>query len=292
MHLLILEFINNMKIFLQNLFLKKLALSGFVFLCVLLFLSVFIPFISPYEQDIYGAVHFETAGQPPSFSHWFGTDTAGRDMLTITIRAGFYSLKVAFGVVFFSVLIGVPIGMFAGVASKRIDEIIMRITDGFLAFPPLILPIAITAALGPSLNNVIIGISISWFPWYVRIARSQALIISSLDYVSISRSMGAGKLHVIKTHILPNSFSPILTQATIDAGYAILTAAGLSFIGLGAQHPDVEWGLLITQSRAQFINHWWEVFFPGIFILLTVASFNIIGDELRNTTNEKRFNSG
>ncbi len=292
MHLLILEFINNMKIFLQNLFLKKLALSGFVFLCVLLFLSVFIPFISPYEQDIYGAVHFETAGQPPSFSHWFGTDTAGRDMLTITIRAGFYSLKVAFGVVFFSVLIGVPIGMFAGVASKRIDEIIMRITDGFLAFPPLILPIAITAALGPSLNNVIIGISISWFPWYVRIARSQALIISSLDYVSISRSMGAGKLHVIKTHILPNSFSPILTQATIDAGYAILTAAGLSFIGLGAQHPDVEWGLLITQSRAQFINHWWEVFFPGIFILLTVASFNIIGDELRNTTNEKRLNSG
>jgi len=281
-----------MKIFLQNLFLKKLALSGFVFLCVLLFLSVFIPFISPYEQDIYGAVHFETAGQPPSFSHWFGTDTAGRDMLTITIRAGFYSLKVAFGVVFFSVLIGVPIGMFAGVASKRIDEIIMRITDGFLAFPPLILPIAITAALGPSLNNVIIGISISWFPWYVRIARSQALIISSLDYVSISRSMGAGKLHVIKTHILPNSFSPILTQATIDAGYAILTAAGLSFIGLGAQHPDVEWGLLITQSRAQFINHWWEVFFPGIFILLTVASFNIIGDELRDTTNEKRLNSG
>lgn len=292
MHLLILEFINNMKIFLQNLFLKKLALSGFVFLCGLLFLSVFIPFISPYEQDIYGAVHFETAGQPPSFSHWFGTDTAGRDMLTITIRAGFYSLKVAFGVVFFSVLIGVPIGMFAGVSSKRIDEIIMRITDGFLAFPPLILPIAITAALGPSLNNVIIGISISWFPWYVRIARSQALIISSLDYVSISRSMGAGKLHVIKTHILPNSFSPILTQATIDAGYAILTAAGLSFIGLGAQHPDVEWGLLITQSRAQFINHWWEVFFPGIFILLTVASFNIIGDELRNTTNEKRLNSG
>ena len=292
MRLLILEFINNMKIFLQNLFLKKLALSGFVFLCVLLFLSVFIPFISPYEQDIYGAVHFETAGQPPSFSHWFGTDTAGRDMLTITIRAGFYSLKVAFGVVLFSVLIGVPIGMFAGVSSKRIDEIIMRITDGFLAFPPLILPIAITAALGPSLNNVIIGISISWFPWYVRIARSQALIISSLDYVSISRSMGAGKLHVIKTHILPNSFSPILTQATIDAGYAILTAAGLSFIGLGAQHPDVEWGLLITQSRAQFINHWWEVFFPGIFILLTVASFNIIGDELRNTTNEKRLNSG
>ncbi len=287
MHLLILESISNMKIFFQNLFIRKLALLAFVFLCVLLSLSIFIPFISPYEQDIYGAVHFESAGQPPSLSHWFGTDAAGRDMFTITIRAGFYSLKVAFGVVFFSVLIGAPIGMYSGVAGKRTDEIIMRITDGFLAFPPLILPLAITAALGPSLNNVIFGIAVSWFPWYVRIARSQALIISTLDYVSISRSMGANKFHIIKTHILPNSFSPIGTQATIDAGYAILTAAGLSFIGLGAQHPDVEWGLLITQSRSQFINHWWEVFFPGILILLTVASFNIIGDEMRNTTTVK-----
>ena len=287
MHLLILESISNMKIFFQKLFIRKLALLAFVFLCVLLSLSIFIPFISPYEQDIYGAVHFESAGQPPSLSHWFGTDAAGRDMFTITIRAGFYSLKVAFGVVFFSVLIGAPIGMYSGVAGKRTDEIIMRITDGFLAFPPLILPLAITAALGPSLNNVIFGIAVSWFPWYVRIARSQALIISTLDYVSISRSMGANKFHIIKTHILPNSFSPIGTQATIDAGYAILTAAGLSFIGLGAQHPDVEWGLLITQSRSQFINHWWEVFFPGILILLTVASFNIIGDEMRNTTTVK-----
>jgi len=291
MELLIPEYTNKMKIFIQNLILRKSVVPALVFLGSLFFLSVLIPFISPYEQDIYGAVHFDIAGQPPSFSHWFGTDTAGRDIFTITIRAGFYSLKVAFGVVFFSILIGVPIGMFSGISGARIDEAIMRITDGFLAFPPLIMPLAIAAALGPSLNSVILGISISWFPWYVRIARSQALIISSLDYVSISRSMGAGKFHIIKTHIIPNSFSSILTQATIDAGYAILTVAGLSFIGLGAQHPDVEWGLLITQSRAQFINHWWEVFFPGIFIVLTVTSFNIIGDELRATSNEKNLNN-
>ena len=238
--------------------------------------------MSPYSQDIYGSVHFEIAGQPPSFSHWFGTDTAGRDMFTITIRAAFYSLKIAVGVVFFSVLVGVPIGMFSGVSNKITDEVIMRITDGFLAFPPMILPLAITAILGPSLNNVIIGISVSWFPWYVRIARSQSLVISSLDYVSISKSMGASKYHIIKTHILPNSLTPIFTQASIDAGYAILTAAGLSFIGLGAQHPEVEWGLLVTQSRAQFLNHWWVVFFPGIFMCLTVVCFNIIGDEFRN----------
>ena len=286
MHLLIQELTANLKSFFKKLFFKKWAFSASIFLFGLFFLSVFIPYISPYSKDIYGSVHFEKAGSPPSFSHWFGTDSAGRDMFTITIRAGLQSLKVAFGVVFLSVLVGVPIGMFAGVSGKRIEEIIMRITDGFLAFPPLLLPLAITAALGPSLNNIILGISIAWFPWYVRIARSQAITILSLDYVSFSKSLDASKTHIIKAHILPNSIGPILTQATIDSGYAILTASGLSFIGLGAQHPDVEWGLLITQSRAQFINHWWEVVFPGVFIILTVASFNIIGDEMRKDLNE------
>ena len=271
-----------MKYLFTNLLLSKISKVAFLFLCGLLFFSIFIPFLSPYEQDIYGAVHFDIAGNPPSLSHWFGTDSAGRDIFTITIRAGYSSLKVACGVVFFSVLIGMPIGMFSGVSSKKTDNLIMRITDGFLAFPPLILPLAITAVLGPSLNNIIFGISISWFPWYVRLARSQALIISSLDYVSIAKSMGASKLHIIKNHIFPNSVSPILIQGSIDAGYAILTAAGLSFLGLGAQHPEVEWGLLITQSRVQFLNQWWEVFFPGLFIVLTVISFNILGDELRD----------
>ena len=287
MDLLIQESKSDMKYIFQNHFLSKASQAALLFLFVLLFSSIVIPFISSYEQDIYGAVHFEIAGRSPSLSHWFGTDSAGRDVFTITIRAGYSSLKVAFGVVFFSVLIGVPIGMFSGVSGKKIDGIIMRITDGFLAFPPLLLPLAITAVLGPSLNNIIFGISISWFPWYVRIARSQALIISSLDYVSISKSMGASKLHIIKNHILPNSINPLLIQGSIDAGYAILTAAGLSFLGLGAQHPEVEWGLLITQSRAQFINQWWEVFFPGVFIILTVCSFNILGDELRNSPIKK-----
>jgi len=287
MYLLILGHINNMKIYFQKLFVRQDTTIAFVFLFGLFLMSLVLPFVSPYSNDIYGAVNFEVAGQPPSMLHWFGTDTAGRDMFTITVRAGISSLKVAFGVVLFSVLTGVPLGLFAGISKKRTDEIIMRITDGFLGFPPLMLPLAITSALGPSLNNVIIGISVSWFPWYVRIARSQAIIISSLDYVSISRSMGASEFHIIKKHILPNSINPILTQASIDAGYAILAAAGLSFIGLGAQHPEVEWGLLITQSRAQFINHWWEVFFPGVFILLTVASFNIIGDGLRDAMSSK-----
>ena len=272
---------------LEKLLIKKSTTIALSFLLLLITSSFLVPLLSPYADDLYGAVSFEVVGQPPSFTHWFGTDSAGRDLFTLTIHAGQSSLKVAFGVVLLSMMIGVPIGMFSGISGRKVDELLMRITDGFLAFPPLILPLLITSVLGPSLNNVIIGISISWFPWYVRIVRSQALIISSMGYVSMSKSMGAGKLHIMKKHIFPNSIGPVLVQGTIDAGYAILTAAGLSFIGLGAQHPETEWGLLLTQSRAQFINHWWEVFFPGLFIVLTVISFNVIGDDLRNSTNPK-----
>ena len=268
-------------------YMKRTSRIAFSFILLIIVSSILVQFLSPYADDLNGAVHLEIGGQPPSIKHWFGTDAAGRDLFTLTIYAGLSSLKVAFSVVLISIAIGVPIGMFSGVSSRNIDEVLMRITDGFLAFPPLMLPLIITSVLGPSLNNVIIGISMSWFPWYVRIARSQAMIILSSGYVSVSKSMGAGKLHIIKKHIFPNSIGPILVQGTIDAGYAILTASGLSFIGLGARHPEVEWGLLITQSRAQFLNHWWEVLFPGLFIIFTVISFNIIGDELRKSTNPK-----
>ncbi len=271
----------------SHMYMKRTSRIAFSFILLIIAFSILVQFLSPYADDLNGAVHLEIGGQPPSIKHWFGTDAAGRDLFTLTIYAGLSSLKVAFSVVLLSIAIGVPIGMFSGVSSRNIDEVLMRITDGFLAFPPLMLPLIITSVLGPSLNNVIIGISMSWFPWYVRIARSQAMIILSSGYVSVSKSMGAGKLHIIKEHIFPNSISPILVQGTIDAGYAILTASGLSFIGLGARHPEVEWGLLITQSRAQFLNHWWEVLFPGLFIIFTVISFNVIGDELRKFTNPK-----
>lgn len=271
----------------SHMHMKSTFRIAFSFILLIIASSILVQFLSPYADDLNGAVHLEIGGQPPSIKHWFGTDAAGRDLFTLTIYAGLSSLKVAFSVVLLSIAIGVPIGMFSGVSSRNIDEVLMRITDGFLAFPPLMLPLIITSVLGPSLNNVIIGISMSWFPWYVRIARSQAMIILSSGYVSVSKSMGAGKLHIIKKHIFPNSIGPILVQGTIDAGYAILTASGLSFIGLGARHPEVEWGLLITQSRAQFLNHWWEVLFPGLFIIFTVISFNVIGDELRKITNPK-----
>ena len=201
---------------------------------------------------------------------------------TLTIYAGISSLKVGILSILIAVLIGMPLGIVAGLEKGWIENGIMRISDSFLAFPPLILPMLITAVLGPSLSNVIIGIGISWFPWYARIARAQALIISEQDYVLVSKSMGANRYHILKKHIFPNSLSPVLVQATIDVGYAILISSALSFIGLGAQPPEVEWGLLITQSRAQFLSHWWVVFFPGLFIILSVISFNLIGDGIKS----------
>ena len=266
----------------NNLLQRKSIAIPFTFLLFVWITAICIPLISPYSDDINGAVNFKIGPTPPSLSHWFGTDIAGRDMFTLTIYAGISSLKVGILSILIAVLIGMPLGIVAGLEKGWIENGIMRISDSFLAFPPLILPMLITAVLGPSLSNVIIGIGISWFPWYARIARAQALIISEQDYVLVSKSMGANRYHILKKHIFPNSLSPVLVQATIDVGYAILISSGLSFIGLGAQPPEVEWGLLITQSRAQFLSHWWVVFFPGIFIILSVISFNLIGDGIKS----------
>tara|TARA_B100001250_G_scaffold349653_1_gene320977 strand:- start:679 stop:1521 length:843 start_codon:yes stop_codon:yes gene_type:complete len=266
---------------------KNTTIFSILFLSTVILFAVLIPFLSPYSDDLRGAVHLEINNQAPSLSHFFGTDAAGRDMFTLTLRGGLVSIRVAISVVFMSIALGVPLGLVAGVSEKRVDEVIMRICDAFLSFPPLVLPIVIAVALGGSLNSVIVGISISWFPWYVRIARAQAITIKSSDYVLISKSMGGSLFHIVTKHILPNSISPVIVQGSIDAGYAILTVAGLSFIGLGAEPPLPEWGLLITASRAQFLYHWWVVVFPGVFILLTVLCFNIIGDDLRDYLNPK-----
>ena len=282
-----LERYDNMKsffIFAQH---KNTTIVSILFLSTVILFAVLIPFLSPYSDDLRGAVHLEINNQAPSLSHFFGTDAAGRDMFTLTLRGGLVSIRVAISVVFMSIALGVPLGLVAGVSEKRVDEVIMRICDAFLSFPPLVLPIVIAVALGGSLNSVIVGISISWFPWYVRIARAQAITIKSSDYVLISKSMGGSLFHIVTKHILPNSISPVIVQGSIDAGYAILTVAGLSFIGLGAEPPLPEWGLLITASRAQFLYHWWVVVFPGVFILLTVLCFNIIGDDLRDYLNPK-----
>jgi peptide/nickel transport system permease protein len=252
-----------------------------IFLLILiLILSFFVPLIRGGIISHYD-LHFERALQPPSFLYPFGTDSLGRDLFSITFMAAKSSFFVGFGVVILAALIGVPIGMVAGFKGGFFDTVLIRITDGFLAFPPLILPFTITALLGPSLINIIIAIAVAWFPWYVRIVRAKTLEIRSSGYIEYSIVMKAGWAHILKIHIFPNIFPAVLIQASADIGYAILMAAGLSFLGLGAQPPELEWGLLITQSRISFLYSWWTILPPGIFLFITVVLCNFLGDSLR-----------
>ena len=258
----------------------KTVFVPLILLLAILILSFLVPFLRGGIASQYD-LHFERALQPPSLAYPFGTDSLGRDLFSITFMAAKSSFMVGFGVVFLAALIGVPIGMIAGLKGGFIDTVLIRITDGFLAFPPLILPFTITALLGPSLTNITIAIAVAWFPWYVRIVRARTLEIRSSGYVESANVMGAGWTHILKTHIFPNAFPAVLIQASADIGYAILMAAGLSFLGLGAQPPQLEWGLLITQSRISFLYSWWTILPPGIGLFITVVICNYLGDSLR-----------
>ena len=158
----------------------------------------------------------------------------------------------------------------------------MRISDVFLAFPPLLLPIAITAALGAGLFNAMIAIAISWFPWYARIVRGAVMRVRSEQYISAAKAVGMGDLRVMLRHVLPNSLTPVIVQASRDFGYTILAAASLSFIGIGAKPPAVEWGLMVAMSRSKFLDYWWTAGFPGLAIFLTVLAVNLVGDGVRD----------
>ena len=250
-------------------------------LTMIIVLSYLIPAIRGGEKVQY-ELHFDRFLLPPSFEFPFGTDSLGRDLLSVTFMGARASFFVGIGVVVLAITIGLPIGMVAGHYGGVVDNILMRVTDGFLAFPPLILPFIITAVLGPSLTSVTVAIAISWFPWYVRIARVKTMEVKLSGYVETANVLGANLWHTLTKHILPNIFPPILTQASMDVGYAILMAAGLSFLGLGAQPPQFEWGLMITQARVSFLYTWWVVLPPGLALFITVVLFNYLGESLRD----------
>jgi len=186
-----------------------------------------------------------------------------------------------------ALLIGVPLGAIAGGVGGALDELIMRVTDVFLSFPPLLLAIAIASFLGPSLKNAMLAIAISWWPWYTRIIRGQAVSIRERQFIRAARTIGTPLHRIVFNHILPNTMAPVIVQASMDIGGVILTVASLSFLGLGAQPPTPEWGLLISTSRTYFLNAWWYSTFPGIAIFLTVLVFNLVGDGIREVLDPK-----
>ena len=257
-----------------------LALFGLVIIGIVLAMAVFGPWLAPSPGDGAGVINVDERMLPPSAEYPFGTDWLGRDMLTRVILGARIAVQVSLVVVGLAILIGVPLGAVAGYYRGWLDGLIMRITDLFLAFPPLLLAMAIVAALGPGLQNATLALVISWWPWYARIARGLAVSLREWPFVDAARAMGIRESAIIFRHIVPNSVGPIVVQATIDIGTVILAAGGLAFIGLGARPPAPDWGLMVAEGRQYILEQWWLSTFPGLAIFFTVLAFNLVGDLL------------
>lgn len=259
---------------------NRLNLVGVIIVLVFLFLSLFGPLITPYDpyaQDITGSKLL-----PPSSSHLMGTDELGRDIFSRIIVGTRISLQVALVVLVFAVTFGTLIGSIAGYFGGIVDEVLMRFTDMFLAFPALILAIAIASTLGRELKWTMVALSTVFWPWYARLVRAQILSIRERDFVTAGESIGLSGPRLLFKHILPNAVAVIIIQLTLDVGYAILATSSLSFIGLGAQPPSPEWGTMMSTARNYFREAWWYTTFPGLALTLTVFAFNVLGDGLQD----------
>ena len=258
---------------------SPLAVLGSVIIGILIAMAIFAPFLAPYSPT---KMRLSERLSPPSSRHIFGTDDVGRDILSRVIYGSRISLRICTVVVGLTIGIGTILGVTAGYLGGWVDELIMRISDVFLAFPALILAMAIAAALGPSLENVILAMVVIWWPRYARVARGQVLVLREIDYMVAAKAIGISGGRTFIHHILPNCISPIIIQATLDLGEVLLTAATLSFIGFGAQPPTPEWGAMISLGRNYLRDNWWYATFPGLAILITVMGFNLLGDAARD----------
>lgn len=220
--------------------------------------------------------------QPPSAKHYFGTDQLGRDMFSRVVYATRLTLGSALAVVLVAGLIGVNVGAIAGYGGTKVDEVIMRIVDLFMAFPLLVLAMAIVAALGPNLVNAMAALVVVWWAQYARLTRGLVMQTRDREFVTAARALGVSNVAILYKHILPNCFSPLLVKATLDVAVAVLTTASLSFLGLGVQPPDPDWGAMVSQGRAFIRDAWWYATFPGLAIFVTVMAFNLLGDALRD----------
>ncbi|MET3598984.1 ABC transporter permease [Martelella mangrovi] len=260
---------------------------GLLVLAILLLCALFAPLLAtsdPYVQNLQATL------QPPSAEHFFGTDELGRDIYSRLLYGSRITLRIIFLV---SIVVG-PIGLFigtvAGYFGGRIDNALMRLTDIFLSFPSLILSLAFVAALGPSLNNAIIAISLTAWPPIARLARAETLTFRRADYISAARLQGASSARIIWRSIVPMCLPSVVIRLTLNMATVILTAAGLGFLGLGAQPPLPEWGAMIATGRRYMIDSWWLVTFPGIAILCVSLAFNLLGDGLRDALDPKQMN--
>jgi peptide/nickel transport system permease protein len=277
------EFKNTIYLLTRNK-LTKIALFALIALVIV---ALFAPMVMPTTQELDANKDLSKKLLPPSLQNIFGTDEFGRDIFTRVILGTRISFFTALLAVAISMTIGVALGAIAGYFGGIIDEILMRITDIFLSFPAILLAMAVAAFLGPSLKNAIIAIAISWWPMHTRIVRGQTASVRERQFVKASQAIGASSISIIWKHIIPNCMAPIIVQASMDFGSVIITIASLSFLGLGAQAPTPEWGLMVSISRNYFLKAWWYSVFPGLAIFFTVLVFNLVGDGLREVLDPK-----
>ena len=255
------------------------AVFGLITLLIQLVLTILGPVLSPYDPiDVNTIDKFK----PPSAEHLMGTDELGRDVFSRVIAGAGISLRIGVMVTVIVSIIGVPLGAISGYLGGTVDTIIMRIGDVFLAFPGLVLAIALAASLGGGITNAVIAIAITGWPTYARLIRSSTLTIKQELYIEAARASGTKSWRIITQHILPNCIGPWIVQVTMDLGWAIMTAAALGFIGVGAKPPQPEWGVMVSQGRNYFFDQWWISGFPAIAVFVVVLGYNLLGDTLRD----------
>jgi ABC-type dipeptide/oligopeptide/nickel transport system permease subunit len=265
---------------------NRVTLAGFAIIAVVVICALFAPLIAPYPPLQGNAA--ETL-QPPSLSHLFGTDSIGFDVFSRVIYGARIDLVIAVGAVAIALVVGCTLGAVSGFLGRVVDEVVMRVMDMLSAFPSFILALGVVAALGPSLPNLIFAIAFVNVPVYARLLRARVLTVRETQYVRAATALGLSRRRILFVHVLPNSWAPIFVQSTLQAGYAILEAAGLSFLGLGVRVPKPEWGVMINMGLQYIVSgQWWITFFPGTAIALTVMGFNLIGDGLQDVLDPRR----
>ena len=268
----------------RRLFRNKLAIAGMVILGIVIFVAVFAPLLAaqdPNEYGIFKAYPRENK-QGPSWEHPMGTDDLGRDMSSLIFYGARISVRVGVFAVGLAILVGATLGAIAGYAGGNVDNVIMRLMDIMLSFPSILLALVIVVAIGPGLSNAMVAVGIVSIPTFARITRSAVIKENENVYVMAARSLGAGSNRVLWRHIVPNSLSPLIVAASLGIGVAILDAAGLGFLGLGAQPPTPEWGLMLSRNKSHIFTSPWMVIFPGVSIMFLVLGFNLLGDGLRD----------
>ncbi len=262
---------------------NPLSIIGATIVFLIMCLAIFAPFVAPYPEHAGNFVDFSNASRPPSLHHLFGTDVFGRDILSRVFFGFRFSLVMGFVVISLTAPVGVTLGLIAGyMKGTWVDTLVMRLTDIFVAVPPLVLALAVTSILKPSVFNAMMAVSLMWWPWYCRLVYGISSSIKNEFFVQAAEVTGSGKLHIIFREILPNCFGPIFTKISLDMGWVILIGSALSFVGLGAQPPTPDLGTMVADGAKYMPDQWWMAVFPAFAIMFVVFGFNILGDGIRD----------